>query len=134
MQELDKYVDREVLPPCICKEGKGKAMDSMPQNYVGGLIPKKIEGTIPENVDWMEALANGSACPRGQRQKQQLLQENDIDNTSTNREFKSSAPASSIGVTSDPPVCLSEVNNVKVMNSPQAEQQNEFEAVFVKSG
>ena len=136
MQELDKYVDREVLPPCICKEGKGKAMDGMPQNYEGGLLPKKIAGTIPENVAWMDALANGSACPKRKQQNQQPMGENNIDNTSITRESKSASPptsGSSRG-TPAPAVCLSEINNVKVMNSPQVEQQNEFEAVFVKSG
>ena len=71
LQELDKYVDRTVLPPCICPEGKGKAMDGMPQNFEGGLIPppnknnnsnnNSLAGTIPQNVDWLEALAQDSS-------------------------------------------------------------------------
>jgi len=59
-QVLDKYIDREVLPPCICpKEGKGKALDCMPRNYEGGIIPTKggVEAEIP-NEPWIEEFMN----------------------------------------------------------------------------
>ena len=40
LKELDEYVDRSVLPPCISgSEGKGKPHNGMPTNFTGGLVP-----------------------------------------------------------------------------------------------
>ena len=40
LKELDEYVDRSVLPPCISgPEGKGKPHIGMPSNFNGGLVP-----------------------------------------------------------------------------------------------
>lgn len=36
---LDEYMERDVLPPCICAEGKGKLAVGMYSNLEGGRIP-----------------------------------------------------------------------------------------------
>ena len=36
---LDKYIDREVLPPCICQEGRGRPGFGMPSDLRGGVMP-----------------------------------------------------------------------------------------------
>lgn len=38
---LDKYIDRDVLPPCICAEGKGKVAKGLYDNLEGGKLPDK---------------------------------------------------------------------------------------------
>ena len=43
LKELDEYVDRTVLPPCISGvEGKGKPHIGMPTNFNGGLVPAPV--------------------------------------------------------------------------------------------
>jgi len=120
---LDKYIDREVLPPCICKDGKGGAIDCMPQNYGGGHIRgNNVEKTIPDE-QWIQDLMNGGACPKGHRFGCK-------ENTKTKPFPPQKQPENQIPPRL-PPVCLSEYRNVKIMNMPQAQWQDEFETVLV---
>lgn len=38
LQVLEKYLDPEILPPCVNPEGKGEAVPDMPPNFEGGKI------------------------------------------------------------------------------------------------
>ena len=38
LQVLEKYLDPEILPPCVNPDGKGGAVPDMPQNFEGGKI------------------------------------------------------------------------------------------------
>lgn len=38
LQVLEKYVDLEVLPPCIYPQGHGEAVDGHPKNFEGGRV------------------------------------------------------------------------------------------------
>lgn len=132
-QVLDQYVDRDVLPPCICKEGKGSPMESMPQNYGGGLIPKTIDTTIPDEA-WIRAFQNGFACPKQQRPDYTVGTSSPVAaDTSRSAAFSPRTTTTTPPeVPQIPPVCLSDYRNVKIMNVPQAQWSDEFESVLNK--
>lgn len=51
LQVLDKYIDREVLPPCIAPGGQGKVAVDMPTRLDGGIIPDDLcidEEVVPD--------------------------------------------------------------------------------------
>jgi CRAL/TRIO domain len=43
METLDKYMDRRILPACICPEGQGQAARGFPPSFEGGLIPTDFD-------------------------------------------------------------------------------------------
>ena len=115
---LDKYIDRDVLPPCICKEGRGSAIDCMPQNFEGGILPLNAEATIPDEP-WINNLMNTAKTMRQhQRANRESYRESAKD---------SATQAASANM---PPVCLSDFKNVQVLTQPQ--WQEEFETVLVR--
>jgi CRAL/TRIO domain len=116
MQVLDKYVDREVLPPCICKEGKGSAIDCMPQNFEGGSWPPNAEASIPDEA-WITDLVNTPTTMR-RLEKERLRR---LEPTLPEQMHPSVRP-----------VCLSDYKNVQVLHVPQAKWQDEYETVLVQ--
>ena len=40
---LEKYMDLDVLPPCIWEGGKGEAATGLPSNLEGGIIPDHVQ-------------------------------------------------------------------------------------------
>ena len=59
LEVLDKYVDRKVLPPCICSGGNGKVARDMPERLEGGLIPEKHVSFENEKKPMTEATVSG---------------------------------------------------------------------------
>ena len=114
LQVLDKYVDREVLPPCIYKEGKGSAIDCMPQNFEGGILPPNAEASIPDEP-WITDLVNTAETMR--RREQERLR------SIAPEQPKPTNP-------SVIPLCLSDVQNVQVINVQNAQCQDAYEAVL----
>jgi CRAL/TRIO domain len=51
MEVLDKYVDRNLLPPCIYPEGKGEVAIGMPARLEGGLIPEDDCYYLEDSLD-----------------------------------------------------------------------------------
>ena len=54
LEVLDKYIDREVLPPCIAPGGQGKVAVDMPTRLDGGIIPNDLcidEEVVPEHEE-----------------------------------------------------------------------------------
>jgi len=43
LEVLDEYIDTEILPAAMYPEGKGEAIDGMPNRFDGGLIPNNSE-------------------------------------------------------------------------------------------
>ena len=119
---LDKYIDREVLPPCICKEGRGSAVDCMPQNFEGGILPPHAEASIPDEP-WITNLMNTSKLIRQRREKER----NQRRKTSSRAKplLESKLPSS--------PVCLSEYKDVQVLlQVHEPRRQDEFETVLMR--
>ncbi|CAB9501459.1 SEC14-like protein [Seminavis robusta] len=56
LEVLDKYVDRDVLPPCIVPGGKGTVAVEMSPYLDGGIIPENITGQ--EDDDEKELLVD----------------------------------------------------------------------------
>mgnify|MGYP005852264065 CR=1 FL=1 len=111
---LDKYVDREVLPPCICKEGRGSAVDCMPQNFNGGTIPSDPEKSIP-NEPWIVRMLNA------------------VGNSKKMATAKAK-PGNAMKQQPKEPVCLADYQNVRIMAGPAEPQwHDEYEAVLVAS-
>jgi hypothetical protein len=107
---LDKYVDREVLPPCICKEGKGSAVDCMPQNFTGGVVPLSLDKSITEEP-WVTRML----APVSPKSKE------------TTNESPAVAP-----LPPKSPICLADYNDVRILAGPTSPQWNdEFETVLV---
>merc|ERR1711879_225522 len=40
---LDKYVDLNILPPCIYEKGEGRAVAGFSNNLDGGMVPEKTK-------------------------------------------------------------------------------------------
>ena len=53
LQVLEKYIDLDVLPPCIVPGGKGQVAVDMPIRLEGGIIPDGLclDETIPEKEE-----------------------------------------------------------------------------------
>ena len=43
LEVLEKYVDLDVLPPCIVPGGKGRVAIDMPPRFEGGLLPTSCQ-------------------------------------------------------------------------------------------
>ncbi|CAB9501461.1 SEC14-like protein 4 [Seminavis robusta] len=120
LKVLDKFVDRKVLPPCICKEGRGTAMDCMPQNFEGGNLPPNAEASIPDEPWITELMNTAKTMKRREQERQRRL---------------APPPPKVKEVSAEtlfPPVCLSHYLNVQVLNIPQAQWQDEYETVLVR--
>jgi CRAL/TRIO domain len=120
MQVLDKYIDREVLPPCICKEGRGGAIDQMPQNFSGGTIPPHAEASIPDEP-WITNLFNTAKNIRKRDAEREELRNSVLHQK--RQPLRLNTPS---------PVCLSEFMDVKVLHIPQPQWDEEFETVLVR--
>lgn len=120
MKVLDRYIDREVLPSCICKEGRGGAIEYMPQNFEGGKIPPHAEASIPD-VPWIANLLN---TPKIARKREEEIE--------SRRNLAQAQKRHSMELHTAPPVCLSEIMNVKVFHVPQPRWDEEFETVLVQ--
>lgn len=109
---LDKYVDREVLPPCICKEGKGSAVDCMPQNFEGGIIPVDAEKSIPDE-EWIARMLS----PKAGKTK---TEEKPMERETHQKRVK--------------PVCLADYEDVRILADPASPHwHEELETVLVVS-
>lgn len=115
---LDKYIDREVLPPCVCKEGRGSAVDIMPQNFEGGVLPPHAEASIPDEP-WISDLMNTAKVMR-RKELESVQPRNPLPNVNCHTRVPPS------------PVCLSEYMDVQVLQISQPQWQDEFETVLVR--
>lgn len=65
LSELAKYMDLDVLPPCIYPKGKGETATGMPKRLDGGYIPAYVgkggEGYIPVSIYESEELSETEA-------------------------------------------------------------------------
>ena len=124
LQVLDKYIDRKVLPPCICKEGKGSAIDCMPQNFEGGTIPPHAEASIPDEP-WITNLMNTAKTMRKKDKDREQEQNRASDSKIATGMVQKGVPAR--------PICLSDYKNVQVLQVAQPQwQQDAFETVLVR--
>lgn len=125
LQVLDKYIDRKVLPPCLCKEGEGSAVDIMPQNFQGGTIPPHAEASIPDEP-WIAKMM-GTAKSMRRREKEMDRQRQ------RTRPGQRVSRSSQIPVSPISPVCLSEYMDVQVLQVSRPRwQEDEFETVLVR--
>lgn len=49
METLDKYMDRRILPTCICPDGEGQAARGFPPSFEGGLVPTDFDDNDDNN-------------------------------------------------------------------------------------
>ena len=47
LKELEKYIELDVLPPCIYEHGKGKPAPGLPPRMEGGIIPDHVVRVDP---------------------------------------------------------------------------------------
>lgn len=48
LDDLDKYMDKSILPPCVYPQGQGQAARGFPPNFEGGIIPDDFDETYEE--------------------------------------------------------------------------------------